>query len=96
MDRPSGGYGGNDGRLHKGGRPDNGLHMVREREKEVSSMSPPFLACSTVLLVLFSEFRSTKRTRFGENRTPLSSTVSGRVIQQGNPRKDHKLSLRCL
>lgn len=51
MDRPSGGYGGNNGRLHKGGGPDDGLHMVREREKEVSSMNPRFLAHSTVLLV---------------------------------------------
>lgn len=101
MDRSSGSYGGDDGGLHKGGELGSRLHMLGKKEKEVSKRTPRFLACSTVWLVLFSEFGSTEKTRFGENRMPLCSMVPRRVVQHGSPRGDHrlvsdKLSLRCL
>lgn len=50
------------------------------------------MACSTAQLVLFSEFKGTERTRFGEkSRTPLCSRVPSRVVQPG---EDHRSSFR--
>lgn len=95
MDRSSGSYRGDDGGLYKGGELGSGLHMMGQKEKEVSRMTPRFLSCNTVWLVLFSEFRSTERTRFGEkNRMPLCSVVPRSVVQHGSPREDHRFSFR--
>lgn len=55
--------------------------MVREKEKEASRTTPRFRACNVVWLVLFTEFRSTERTRCGEkNRVPLSQQGQGETI----------------
>lgn len=88
--------------MHKGGELGSRFHVLGEKEKGVSKMTPRFLACNTVWLVVFSEFRSTERTRFGEkNRMPLCSMVPRKAVQHERPRGDHrlvsdKLRLRCL
>lgn len=53
-------------------------------------MTPRFLACSKYCLLGFCEFRSIERMRFGENRTPLYSTVPDKCVQD----KRHRFSLR--
>lgn len=46
-------------------------------------------------MVLFSEFRSTERTRFGEkNKRPFCSVVPRVIVQCGSPREDHRFSFR--
>ena len=79
------------------------MHMVREKEKEASRMTPRFRACNVVWLVLFTEFRSTERTRCGEkNRAPLCSTgcpaelYNTGVLERTTGSVSDKLSLRCL
>lgn len=53
-------------------------------------MTPRFLACSKYCLLGFCEFRSIERMRFGENRTPLYSTVPDKCVQH----KSHRFCLR--
>lgn len=71
-------------------------------EREKKRMTPRFSVCSTVWLVLFGEFRTIERTRFGEkNRTPLGSTASGELYNTGVLEKItdsilYNLGLRCL
>lgn len=43
MDRSSGSY-----RRDDGGELGSGLHMMGEKEKEVTRMTPRFLTCNTV------------------------------------------------
>lgn len=76
--------------------------MLGKKEKEISKMTPRFLACNTVWLVLFSEFRNTEGRGLGRRTgshfaqwCPEELYNTG-VLEGITSSVSDKLSLRCL
>lgn len=101
MDRSSGSYRGDDGGLYKGGELGSGLHMMGQKEKEVSRMTPRFLSCNTVWLSYSVSSGAQRGPGLGRTGCHFAQWCPEELYNMGVLERitvsvSDKLSLRCL